>query len=145
MAVAKKGDAVLVHYRGELSDGSVFDESTGGDPLQFTVGSGMLIPDFEAAVEGMNEGDAQTIHIEAANAYGEYRDDLLIAVDRTQFPPNIDPVIGQQLQLTQPDGHPLVVVVREVTDATVTLDANHALAGKNLTFNIKLVEILPQA
>ena len=142
MATAKKGDTVLVHYRGELQDGSVFDESTGGDPLKFTIGSGMLIPDFEAAVDGMNEGDSQTIHVQAANAYGDYRDDLLINVDRGQFPPNIDPVVGQQLQLTQPDGSPLIVTVSEVSPENVTLDANHMLAGKDLTFNITLVEII---
>lgn len=142
MATAKQGDTVLVHYRGELQDGSVFDESTGKDPLQFTIGSGMLIPDFESAVDGMNEGDSKTIHVEAANAYGLYREDLLISVDRAQFPPNIDPTVGQQLQLTQPDGSPMVVKVSDVSDEAVTLDANHMLAGKDLKFTITLVDIL---
>ena len=142
MAAAKSGDTVLVHYRGELKDGSIFDQSKEDDPLQFTLGSGMLIPDFEAAVVDMEIGDAKTIHIEAANAYGLVREDLIISVSRDEFPTHIDPQIGQQLQLTQPDGHPLVVKISDVSEEAVVLDANHALAGKDLTFEIKLVDIL---
>ncbi|MEM8485047.1 MAG: peptidylprolyl isomerase [Bacteroidota bacterium] len=142
MAAAKSGDTVLVHYRGELEDGSIFDQSTEDDPLQFTVGSGMLIPDFEAAVLDMEVGDAKTINIEAANAYGVVREDLIISVNRSEFPPHIDPQVGQQLQLTQPDGNPLVVKISEVSDEAVVLDANHVLAGKDLTFEIKLVDIV---
>ncbi len=142
MAAAKSGDTVLVHYRGELKDGSIFDQSKEDDPLQFTVGSGMLIPDFEAAVLDMEVGDSKTIHIEAANAYGVVREDLIINVGRSEFPAHIDPQVGQQLQLTQPDGHPLVVKISGVSDDAVTLDANHALAGQDLTFEIKLVDIL---
>ena len=142
MAAAKSGDTVLVHYRGELEDGSIFDQSAPDDPLKFTIGSGMLIPDFEAAVMEMQVGDAKTINIAAADAYGEVREDLVISVNRAEFPSHIDPQIGQQLQLTQPDGNPLVVKISEVSEEAVVLDANHVLAGKDLTFEIKLVEIL---
>ena len=142
MSAAKDGDTVLVHYRGELSDGSVFDQSKDDDPLQFTIGSGMLIPDFEAAVLGMTAGDSKSISIEAENAYGAHRDDLIINVDRSQFPDHIEPEVGQQLQLTQPDGHPLMVMISAVSLEAITLDANHPLAGKDLKFEIKLVDIL---
>ena len=142
MSAVKEGDTVLVHYRGELNDGSVFDQSAENDPLQFTLGSGMLIPDFEAAVLGMNQGDSKTINIDAANAYGTHREDLVINVDRSQFPDHIDPVVGQQLQLTQPDGQPMTVKISSVSADAVTLDANHPLAGQDLTFEIRLVDIV---
>ena len=141
MPQSKEGDTVQVHYIGTLEDGTVFDQSAEDKPLEFIVGSGMLIPDFEAAVIGMEEGDTKTIHVEAANAYGVHREDLIIQVPRSEFPDHITPEVGQQLQLTQPDGHPLVVTVGSVTDTEVTLDANHALAGKDLTFAISLVNI----
>ncbi|MBX2821546.1 MAG: peptidylprolyl isomerase [Rhodothermaceae bacterium] len=142
MAQSKQGDTVQVHYRGTLKDGSIFDQSSEGNPLEFTIGSGMLIPDFEAAVVGMQQGEEKTINVEAANAYGVYREDMIIEVPRAEFPDHITPQVGQQLQLTQQDGHPLVVTISEVTDSSVTLDANHALAGKDLTFDITLVNIL---
>ena len=142
MSAVKEGDTVLVHYRGELNDGSVFDQSTEDDPLQFTIGSGMLIPDFEAAVLGMNQGESKTINIEAASAYGTYREDMVINVERTQFPDHIVPEVGQQLQLTQPDGQPMTVKISDVSAEAVTLDANHPLAGQDLTFEIKLVDIV---
>lgn len=142
MSAAKSGDSVLVHYRGELKDGSIFDQSAENEPLEFTIGSGMLIPDFEGAVLGMNAGDSKTVNIEAANAYGMHREDLIINVERTQFPDHIDPQVGQQLQLTQPDGHPLMVKISAVATDTVTLDANHPLAGEDLTFEITLVEVI---
>ncbi len=142
MSAAKSGDSVLVHYRGELKDGSIFDQSAESEPLEFTIGSGMLIPDFEGAVLGMNAGESKTVNIEAERAYGVHREDLIISVERTQFPDHIDPQIGQQLQLTQPDGHPLMVKISAVADESVTLDANHPLAGEDLTFEITLVEVL---
>ncbi|MFK7848767.1 MAG: peptidylprolyl isomerase [Rhodothermales bacterium] len=142
MSAAKSGDSVLVHYRGELKDGSIFDQSAENEPLEFTIGSGMLIPDFEGAVLGMNAGESKTVNIEAENAYGTHREDLIINVERTQFPDHIDPQIGQQLQLTQPDGHPLMVKISAVATDSVTLDANHPLAGEDLTFEITLVEVL---
>ncbi len=142
MSAAKSGDTVLVHYRGQLNDGSVFDQSKEDNPLQFKIGSGMLIPDFEEAVLGMQGGDSKTINVTAERAYGNHREDLIINVGRSEFPDHIDPEVGQQLQLTQPDGHPLVVTISEVSADAVTLDANHPLAGEDLTFEIQLVEIL---
>ena len=142
MAQSKEGDTVQVHYRGTLKDGSVFDQSKEDTPLEFTIGSGMLIPDFEAAVTGMEEGDSKTIHVEAANAYGLHREDLVMEVPKSQFPDHITPEVGQQLQLTQQDGQLIVVTISALTDSGVMLDANHALAGKDLTFDITLVSIL---
>ena len=142
MSQSKEGDTVLVHYRGTLEDGSVFDQSSKDNPLEFKIGSGMLIPDFETAVIGMEEGDAKTIHVEAANAYGIYREDLVMEVPRSDFPDHITPEVGQQLQLSQPSGQPIVVTISALTESEVTLDANHVLAGKDLTFDIKLVTIL---
>ena len=142
MSAAKNGDTVLVHYRGQLKDGSVFDQSSENDPLQFTIGSGTLIPDFEEAVLGMEGGDSKTISVSAERAYGNHREDLIINVNRSQFPDHIEPAVGQQLQLTQPNGNPLMVTISEVSTEEVTLDANHPLAGKDLTFEIKLVEIV---
>ena len=142
MSQAQQGNTVLVHYKGELEDGSVFDQSRQEDPLQFTIGDGMLIPDFEEAVIGMNQGDKKTIQIPAERAYGQYREDLMIEVERSQFPDHITPAVGQQLQLTQPDGQPITVTIESVADNQVTLNANHPLAGKNLTFEIQLMDIL---
>ena len=142
MSQAKEGDTVLVQYRGTLEDGSVFVQASEDSPLEFKIGSGMLIPDFETAAIGMQEGETKTINVEAERAYGMHRDDLVMDVPRSDFPDHITPEVGQQLQLTQPDGHPLVVAITAVTDTAVTLDANHMLAGKNLTFDIQLVTIL---
>lgn len=142
MAQAQTGNTVRVHYKGQLQSGEVFDQSAQNDPLQFTIGDGALIPDFEEAVIGMNQGETKTVHISADRAYGSHRDDLLIEVERNQFPEHITPTPGQKLQLTHPDGHPLTVTVRSVDDDTVTLDANHPLAGEDLTFEIELVEIV---
>ncbi len=142
MANAQTGNTVLIHYKGELENGSVFDQSTKDDPLQFTIGEGMLIQDFEQAVIGMDPGETKTVHIPSDRAYGQHRDDLMIEVERTQFPEHISPVSGQKLQLTQPDGHPLMVTITKVDDANVTLDANHPLAGEDLTFHIQLLEIV---
>lgn len=142
MNQAKTGDTVRVHYKGQLTDGSVFDESAQDTPLEFQIGSGMLLPDFEAAIIGMNLGDSKQVAIEAERAYGTPREDLLIEVDRAQFPDHIAPEVGLQLRLNQPDGTPLTVAISDFSDTSVTLDANHPLAGENLIFDIKLVEIL---
>lgn len=140
MSSAKSGDTVLVHYTGRLEDGSVFDSSDGRDPLEFTVGSGQVIPGFEAAVSGMSPGEERSVTIPAADAYGDRKDDLVIEVERTQLPPDIDPSPGQQLQLSQ-EGRAFVVTVADVTPEKVTLDANHPLAGEDLTFDLQLVAI----
>ncbi|WP_349258547.1 FKBP-type peptidyl-prolyl cis-trans isomerase [Aggregatilinea sp.] len=142
MAEAKSNDTVRVHYTGRLEDGTVFDSSLQREPLEFTLGEGQVIPGFEEGVMGMNPGESKTIEIDAERAYGPYRDDMLLSVDRSQFPDNIEPSVGQRLQLRQPDGQTMLVTVSEVGDAQVTLDANHPLAGKNLIFDVQLVEIV---
>lgn len=137
---AKPGDTVRVHYTGKLGDGSVFDSSEGRDPLEFTVGSGQVIPGFDAAVSGMSPGDERSVTIPAADAYGDRKDDLVIEVERAQLPPDIDPAVGQQLQLSQ-EGRAFVVTVADVAPESITLDANHPLAGEDLTFDLHLVGI----
>ncbi len=141
MSQAKKGDRVKVNYTGTLEDGTEFDTSVGREPLQFTIGEGMLIPGFENAVEGMAPGDSTEVKIPAEEAYGPHIKDLIADFDMSQFPPDINPELGVQLQLEQDNGGTTIVRVVGVTDTTVTLDANHPLAGKDLIFNIELVEI----
>ena len=141
MAKAKAGDAVKVHYTGKLDDGTVFDSSEGRDPLEFTLGEGKIIPGFENAVEGMESGQSETIKIEAKDAYGPYREEMLFQVKQSEVPENLDPKVGEELQVKQADGSTVVVTVKEVNEKEVTLDANHPLAGKALTFEIELVEI----
>lgn len=141
MAEAKQGDTVSIHYTGRLDDGTVFDTSQNRDPLSFTLGEGQVIPGFENAVEGMAPGDEKTAEIPADDAYGARRDDLVLTVPRTQFPEDIDPQPGQQLQMSTGDGQTFAVVVQEADEEAVQLDANHPLAGKDLTFEIQLVEI----
>ncbi|MBW4419061.1 MAG: peptidylprolyl isomerase [Myxacorys californica WJT36-NPBG1] len=141
MAQAKLGDMVKVHYTGKLDDGTVFDSSTDGSPLEFTIGSGQIIPGFEQAVVGMSPGDSKTELIPVDQAYGPHREDMVVIVDRAQMPGDLEPEIGQQLQIQQPTGQPIPVVVTEVSEADITLDANHPLAGEDLTFDIQLVDI----
>jgi FKBP-type peptidyl-prolyl cis-trans isomerase 2 len=140
MSTAKKGDTVRLHYTGRLADGQVFDSSRDRQPLEFTLGEGQVIPGFEAAVDGMQPGEEKRVTVPAVDAYGARRDELLLAVPRAQIPDGIDPAPGEQLELSQ-DGHSFVVTVNEVTDDTVVLDANHPLAGQDLTFELELVEI----
>lgn len=141
MAQAKAGDTVKVHYTGKLDDGTVFDSSAEREPLEFTLGSGSIIPGFERAVLGMSLGESKTEIIPTDDAYGPHLEEMVVVVDRQQMPVEIEPQIGQQLQLQQQDGQVLPVVITDVSDAVVTLDANHPLAGEALTFDIKLVEI----
>ena len=141
MAVARKGDTVRVHYTGSLEDGRVFDSSDGRDPLEFTLGAGQVIGGFDAAVTGMEIGEQRRVTIPANDAYGTRSDENVVKVDRAQLPPNIDPSPGQQLQMSQA-GQTFHVTVAEVSDETVVLDANHPLAGEDLTFDLTLVEIV---
>ena len=140
MVQAKSGDTVRVHYTGTLADGEVFDSSEGHDPLQFTLGEGSVIQGFDDAVTGMQVGEEKTVTIPADEAYGPQRDEMLLRVPRSEFPPDLEVEVGQQLQMAQGD-NVFVVTVREVGSDAVTLDANHALAGKDLTFKLRLVEI----
>jgi len=139
---AKSGDTVRVHYTLKLDDGTIFDSSSGGDPMQFTIGEGQLIPGFEQAVIGMKLGEEKTVKIPSAEAYGPYRDELVKVIDRTEFPADIEPQVGQQLELELEDGRQVLVLVTEISESGVTLDANHPLAGKDLTFDIQLVDII---
>jgi len=142
MVQAKPGDTVKVHYTGKLEDGTVFDTSADRAPLQFTIGEGQIIPGFEQAVVGMNPGESKTIKVLTNDAYGPHREDMVLVVDRNQLPVDLIPEVGQQLQSRQPDGQIIVVTVIAVSESTVTVDANHPLAGKDLTFDIQLVEIV---
>jgi peptidylprolyl isomerase len=141
MAQAKNGDTVTVHYTGKLEDGTVFDSSANRDPLQFTLGEGLLIPGFEQAVLGMSPGESKTAEVAADQAYGLHREEMVVEIDRQEFPPNFQPEVGQQLQMPQSDGRTIRLTVSAVSEQKVTLDANHPLAGRDLTFDIQLVEI----
>jgi peptidylprolyl isomerase len=143
-AEAKMGDTVKIDYTGTLEDGSQFDSSKGRDPLEFTIGFGQVIPGFENAVVGMKPGESKTVKIPAAEAYGEYRDELVFKVGKDQLPPDIKPEIGQELTM-RGNNQTVQVKIIAVDDTEVTMDANHPLAGKNLTFEIKFVEIEPPA
>lgn len=143
MSQAKSGDTVAVHYTGKLDDGTVFDSSENRDPLQFAIGAGHVIPGFEEAVIGLSPGESVTQTIPAERAYGPYRDEMVMVVEREQIPPEIPLDVGQQLQLQGPAGQPpLPVLITDVSPTQVTLDANHPLAGEDLTFEIALVEIM---
>ncbi len=141
MAEAKNGDNVKVHYTGRLDDGSVFDSSEGHEPLEFTLGQGQVIPGFESAVNGMTEGEVKTTQIPADEAYGPHYPEMVLVVPRSQLPPDMNPQVGDQLELQQENGQSFVVNVTDVSDDEITLDANHPLAGKDLTFDIRLVRV----
>ena len=141
MSQAKEGDKVKVHYTGKLEDGTVFDTSENRPPLEFEIGKGNVIPGFEQGVVGMELNDKKTVTIPADSAYGQRRDELSVEVSKGDFPPDIDPNIGQQLQIKRPDGNVIDVTITNVDGDKVTLDANHPLAGKTLVFDIELVEI----
>jgi FKBP-type peptidyl-prolyl cis-trans isomerase 2 len=141
MAQAKTGDTVKVHYTGKLNDDTVFDTSTNREPLQFTIGEGKVIPDFEQAVVGMKPGETKNIKIPSDRAYGPHREEMVVVVARSEFPEDLKPVVDQRLQVCQPDGQVFAVTVTDVSESKVTLDGNHPLAGKDLTFDIQLTEI----
>lgn len=142
MAQAKKGDIVQIHYTGKLDDGTIFDTSRERHPLRFTIGSGQVITGFDQAVTGMNIGESRTTKIPADLAYGPRRDDMITTMNRSQLPPEAIPQKGQRLELTQPDDKVILVTITDVTDTTLTIDANHPLAGKALTFDIELLGIV---
>jgi FKBP-type peptidyl-prolyl cis-trans isomerase 2 len=141
MQEAKNGDQVKVHYHGRLNDGTTFDSSEGRSPLEFEVGAGQVIKGFEDGVLGMKTGEKKTIRIPVNEAYGEKSPDMIIEFPRDQFPPDMKPEIGMQLNLRGQDGRSFPVVISEVKDDMVVLDGNHPLAGKDLIFDIEMVEI----
>lgn len=141
MTHAAAGNTVRIHYTGTLEDGSVFDSSEGRDPLEFTVGSGQIIPGLDRAIDGMATGEQKTVTIPATEAYGEYQADAKQSVPREQIPADIPLDPGTMLNMQTPDGRQVPVQVAEVTEESVTLDANHPLAGKDLTFAVELVSV----
>jgi FKBP-type peptidyl-prolyl cis-trans isomerase 2 len=141
MTQAKAGNTVQIHYTGTLQDGSVFDSSDGRDPLEFQLGSGQIIPGLDSAIDGMAAGEQKTVTIPAAEAYGDYQDEARQTIPRAQIPADIPLDVGTMLQMQTPDGNAVPVQVAKVTDDAVTLDANHPLAGKDLTFAVEVVSV----
>lgn len=145
MQTAKKGDKVKVHYHGKLTDGTTFDSSEGRTPLEFEVGSGQVIPGFDDGVTGLAVGEKRTVEIPADQAYGPVSENHIFDFPKTQFPEEMIPElqVGMPLQMQTETGQPVQVTVKEVKEDSVVLDANHPLAGKDLIFDIELVEIVP--
>ena len=141
MSQAKSGDTVKIHYKGTLDDGSQFDSSEDRDPLEFELGSGQVIPGFDTAVEGMTVGESKNVRLEPEDAYGPRHDQLVQEVERNVLPDDLDPKEGMALQSQSPEGQVMQLMVTAVTETTVTLDANHPLAGQALSFDIELVDI----
>ena len=142
-ATAKLGDTVLVNYTGKLDDGSVFDTSQQRGPLRISLGETRLIPGFQSAVVGMQPGETKTATIPPDEAYGPRRDEMVLDIERGKLPPEISPHVGQDLQLQTQTGQPVPAKVVEVSEEAIKVDANHPLAGQELTFDIELVEIVP--
>lgn len=142
MSIAKKGDTVKVHYTGTLEDGTVFDSSQDRDPLEFTAGAGMVVPGFDNMILGMKVGETAKEAIPCKEAYGERREELQLEVKRSDIPDDLELAVGGQLQMQAPDGQTARVEVIQVTDDAVKLDANHPLSGKDLTFEVELVEVV---
>lgn len=141
MSKVKAGDTVQVHYHGKLTDGTTFDSSDGRAPLQFIVGNGQVIKGFDDALIDMEIGEKKTVNIPVADAYGEANQDMIMEFPKTDFPADVKPEVGQQLHLSDNTGNHFPVVVTEVKEESVVLDANHPLAGKDLIFDIELVEV----
>lgn len=138
----EKGQKVKVHYTGTLDDGKLFDSSEGRDPLEFEMGAGMVIPGFESGVAAMAIGEKKTINLVAAEAYGEKRDEMVMEFERENLPEGLEPEVGMGLQMQGPQGQAVPVQITAVADETVTIDANHPLAGQNLTFELELIEVI---
>ena len=141
MSIAKKDDKVKVHYTGRLEDGTIFDSSVDREPLEFTLGAGQMIAGFDKGVDGMNIDEEKTINIPAIEAYGEHDPTRVIEIGKEQLPPDMNPEIGQKLQMQTQTGQVMTVSVMEFDDEKVKLDANHELAGKDLIFDLKLISI----
>ena len=141
MKTAQEKDQVKVHYKGTLKNGEVFDSSEGREPLEFTIGEGQVIPGFDVGVKGMQIGEEKTINIVADDAYGQVREELIQDVEKSALPEDIKPEVGLKLVSKTQDGKEIPLIVTEVKENAITVDANHPLAGEDLTFNVKMVEI----
>ena len=141
MKKAETGNTVKVHYTGRLDDGTVFDSSKDRDPIVFTIGQRQMIPGFENSVMDMGEGENKTVNIPAAEAYGEYRDDMVFDFPRDKVPADMELPVGGSISLKADNDQIVPVIIKEVSDETIRLDANHLLAGKDLTFDLEVVEI----
>jgi len=137
----KDGSTVKVHYTGRLEDGTVFDTSEGREPFEFTLGRGMVIPGFEKAVKSIEVGQTKTATVPVDEAYGAHRSELVAVVDRSMLPGGLKIEVGRRLKMQQANGEWVTVVITDVSEGTITVDANHPLAGKNLIFDIELVEV----
>lgn len=151
MPQAKKGDRVKLHFTGKLEDGTVFDSTEDCDcddcgceegPVEFVIGEGEMAPGLEEAVVGMSPGESKTVKVPAALAFGERDEEMVVVVEKKELPPDLNPEVGETLEVTEDDGESFPVIVTETSDTTITLDANHPLAGLELTFDLQLVEIL---
>jgi peptidylprolyl isomerase len=142
MTQAKSGDKVKVHYHGTLVNGDTFDSSADRDPLEFEIGSGMVIKGFDDGVTGMSVGDKKTIHIPFEQAYGPSNPDMIIDMPKERFPADMQIEVGMPLMMSDQQGHQMQVIITEIKETSVVLDANHPLAGKDLIFDLELVEIV---
>ena len=138
----EKGQKIKIHYTGTLDDGKQFDSSIGRDPLECEMGAGMVIPGFESGVADMAIGEKKKIDIPVAEAYGEKRDEMVMEFDRANLPEDLEPVVGMGLQMQGPQGQAIPVQIIAVLEETITIDANHPLAGKSLTFELELIEVV---
>lgn len=141
MSNARQGDTVKVHFTGKTADGNVFATSYGQAPLEFTIGEGFMLPGIEKAVQGMKIGEQKVTKVTPEDAYGPHNPEWVFDIERTEFPNNFVPEIGMQLQVPQPDGMFVMLTVLSIEEKTVKVDANHPLAGENLTFELELVDI----
>jgi peptidylprolyl isomerase len=141
MTTAKRGDKVKIDYTGTFNNGVVFDTTRDREPLQFVLGGGEVIKGLDDGVAGMKVGDSKKIHVSAANAFGERNEEKLVSIDRKNVPETLELKVGMQLKLSQADGTAIPVTVNKITDKKVTLDANHPYAGKDLNFEVKLLEV----
>ena len=142
MAQAKAGDTVRVHYEGQLSDGTIFDSSLEREPIEFILGQDTVIPGFEQAVIGMEVGESKDVSIPPEDGFGEYSEDLVVNIEKSILPPDINPELGMQLEVSSEEETPRVFTIADIAEDSITLDGNHPLAGAEIAFKIELLEIL---
>jgi peptidylprolyl isomerase len=141
MAQTKSGDRVKIHYTGKLEDGTIFADSKKGEPLEFTLGAGQVIPGVDEAVHGMEPGQSKKVIVPSDKAYGPRQEGLTQDIPKDQLPEEMQPQVGQRMKVDRPDGEPMVVSITAVSDSNITIDANHPLAGKDLNFELELLEV----